>query len=102
MAIVRFGSCGIAHEDVEVGSMIVPETATMIQQNFFDDSGPFLLAKPAKADERLNTLVANELKENAAGFYKVATGGVVASTDSFYASQGLRVFLRMHAKDMKK
>lgn len=88
MTIVRFGSCGIVHDDVNVGDMIVPKASIMVQQNFFDDSGPFLLSKPALADEKVTELVTAELKTAAAGFFKVATGGVVASTDSFYASQG--------------
>ena len=89
MAIVRFGSCGVVHESVGVGDMIVPNTAIMVQQNFFDDSGPFLLSKPAKADDRLTSLVTEAMEINASGFFKVATGGVVASADSFYASQGI-------------
>ena len=91
MAIVRLGSCGIVHDKVDVGDMIVPESAIMVQQNFFDEtSGPFLIAKPCPADQKLTEHVVNELKENAGSFFKVATGGIVASTDSFYASQGRR------------
>lgn len=88
MAIVRFGSCGIVDEEVKVGDIIVPESSIMVQQNFFDDSGPFLLSKPAYADKGLTELITKELKTVSAGFFEVATGGMVASTDSFYASQG--------------
>lgn len=88
MAVVRFGSCGVVHEDVNVGEIIVPESSIMVQQNFFDDSGPFLLSKPAFADKKLTELIINELNAVSAKFFKVATGGMVASTDSFYPSQG--------------
>jgi len=89
MAVVRLGSCGIVHEDVNVGQVIVPDTAIMTQQNFFDDtSGAILLSKPAKSDPKLTALVAQEVEANAKGFTKVATGGLVASADSFYAAQG--------------
>jgi uridine phosphorylase len=88
MAIVRFGSCGVVHEDVNVGDIIVPESSIMVQQNFFDDSGPFLLSKPAFADKELIKLIVNELNTTSSKYFRVATGGMVASTDSFYASQG--------------
>lgn len=88
MAMIRFGSCGVLHEDLNVGDMIVPSTSIMVQQNFFDDSGPFLLSKPTAGDETILKLMAEELKSTSHGIFPVATGGMVASTDSFYASQG--------------
>lgn len=91
MAIVRFGSCGIVHEDLNVGEIIVPSSSIMVQQNFFDDSGPFLLSKPAFGDKKILSLLAEELNATSKGFYKVATDGMVASTDSFYPSQGKAV-----------
>jgi len=88
MAIVRFGSCGVVDNDVDVGDIIVPESSIMVQQNFFDDSGPFLLSKPAFADKELLKIIIDELNATSSKYFKVATGGMVASTDSFYASQG--------------
>ncbi len=91
MAIVRFGSCGVVHEDLDVGQIIVPESAIMIQQNFFGITpDPFLISKPCSGCRALNEEVATELKANSCSsqLYQVPTGGIDASSDSFYASQG--------------
>ena len=87
--MVRFGSCGVVHDKVDVGDIIVPESAIMIQQNFFDEtSGPFLISKPCPGDKPLTDVVVKELQACSGSFFKVATGGIDASSDSFYASQG--------------
>ena len=95
MAIVRFGSCGIVHPDVTVGDIIVPDQAIMVQQNFFDKtSGPFLISEPCSGCPELNALTAKHLKAATAAKISVATGGIVASTDSFYASQGMKTSVK--------
>ncbi len=89
IAIVRLGTCGIVHPDLNVGDVIVPDKAIMVQQNFFDKtSGPFLISEPVACAPKLNELVAKWIEKDAGSFTKVRTGGIDATTDSFYASQG--------------
>ena len=91
IAMVRLGTCGIVHPGVNEGDIIVPDKSIMVQQNFFDKtSGPFLISEPVPCCAQLNELVAKCIRQDAGSVTKVVTGGIDASTDSFYSSQGKR------------
>lgn len=89
MAIVRLGTCGIVKKDINVGTIIVPDSSVLVQQNFFGFSpDPFLISPPCKGCNDLISLVGKDIRAKAGTAFTVDEGGLDASTDSFYCSQG--------------
>jgi uridine phosphorylase len=96
MAIVRFGSCGIVRADTAPGSICVAtEGSISVTRNFdaflepdsADVTGSsYNLSLPVPAHEGLSQLLTTALRE-AVGAQQV-TGGMNATCDSFYSSQG--------------
>ncbi|RUP44154.1 nucleoside phosphorylase domain-containing protein [Jimgerdemannia flammicorona] len=97
IAIIRFGSCGSLNALAGCGDMIVPSGAYSITRNYdhfldgHDTEPAYHFSKVFDADPTLSRLLAASLTAtltaNTSGC-KVITGGLNATTDSFYSTQG--------------
>jgi uridine phosphorylase len=100
MHIVRLGTCGCPRPDVPVGSVVTADDGTVAiirnPDGFFPDATPedvagrYIFTRPILPDAALQSLVSAEIDASleSEGKGTMHVGGVNASADTFYASQG--------------
>lgn len=105
MVIIRLGTAGSPNKNCQAGTMAVSTECVRIEQNLanVDYSNPsaavswkdaFMISKPAPADSGLSKELIEKLGKFAPSA-KGVVGGISASAESFYSSQG-RVDCNFH------
>lgn len=92
LAMMRFGTCGVIHPELEAGNVIVAKKgAVFIQSNHEEmikgnESKSYRISKPVLPDEKL----AKKMMENIQEIIGKETvrAGMNCSADSFYGSEG--------------
>ena len=79
--IIRVGSCGALHEDINLGDVIISEAAVRLE----DTSKHYVMPEyPAFASRRITTALIRACEENNLPYHV----GITASSSSFYLGQG--------------
>eukprot|EP00744_Colponema_vietnamica_P006165 GILI01008968.1.p1 GENE.GILI01008968.1~~GILI01008968.1.p1 ORF type:complete len:290 (+),score=52.61 GILI01008968.1:68-937(+) len=97
MAVIRFGTCGCVRPDIQPGCVVVAENSLAIQRDYdsflavdpsAEDSAlsHYRISLPVDSDKELSTLLSSCLQEALGS--ELIKGGLNATADSFYSSQG--------------
>lgn len=94
--VIRLGSCGTLKPTISVGDVIVPRGAYIITRNYdhflegHERDPAYHISKIIEANTGLSSLLASQLSValESHSSAKVISGGLNATADSFYSSQG--------------
>eukprot|EP00762_Andalucia_godoyi_P005418 ANDGO_08471.mRNA.1 Purine nucleoside phosphorylase len=81
MAIIRFGTCGGISAEVDLGNVVVSNSAVFIQRDY--DANGYRFTQPVPAHPQLRDLLVKSIPKEV-----TVRIGESASADSFYAAQG--------------